>query len=157
MQKVFKTTENKTVAVIKHAQECLAKWPTTEIHIGTDSQNKRRYTTFCTVIAFRYGTRGVHYIYSKNSVKKIRNEITRLIMETEASVEVALWFRERLNVDLNIDIDTIQIDLDYNSDEQFLSNQVADGMAGWVTGSGFKANLKPNNQIATKAADAHCR
>lgn len=150
LRKFYTVDGELVVNLIKHAQECLSKWPNAEVHIGTDSQNKRRFSKFCTVLAFRYGHRGVHYMYSPRRFKKIRDIHTRLIKETEESIEFALWFRSRINVD-------IEIDLDYNSSDSYLSNQVADGMAGWVTGSGFKANLKPIKQIATKAADNHCR
>ena len=152
MKRVFRKVGGKIVPnVIDHAIACITKWPFAEVHIGTDSQNKRRHTTFSTVIAFRYGTRGVHYIYTIRKVPKIRVELERLMQETTDSMEVAEWVRASLP---HLDI---QIDLDYNSDEKFLSNKVADSMYGWVVGSGYKGNLKPDNQIATKAADSHCR
>ena len=43
----------------------MKSYPYAEIHIGTDSQNINKETCYTTVIAYRLGSRGVHYIFSK--------------------------------------------------------------------------------------------
>lgn len=150
MEKIFKDTQGNPIKVVEHTLEILKKCPYVDIHIGTDSQNQKNYTQYVTVIAYRYGTRGVHIIYTRNKIKKIKDKWSRLWKEAELSVEVAVWFREKINVD-------IEIDLDYNSDAKYYSNVLVNSAQGWITSLGFKSNIKPNNQIATYAADSLCR
>ena len=63
---------------------------------------------------------------------------TRLWMECEKSVEVALYLREH-----GIEIDTI--DLDYNIDPAKKSNKLVKAAVGYVNGFGFKARYKPDS------------
>ena len=74
----------------------------------------------------------------------------RLWKEAEMSIEVAEWLSKQINV-------KIQIDMDYNNDEKFISNKLISAAKGWANSLGYKVNVKPNNQIATKAADHHCK
>jgi predicted RNase H-related nuclease YkuK (DUF458 family) len=150
MNKIFRTVDGVPVNVINHTLEILKKYPTVVVHIGTDSQTKSRKTKYSTVIAYRYGSRGVHYIYCMNIFPKIRDTFTRLFKEAELSLEIATWLSDQINL-------KIEIDMDYNSDESRFSNKLVDQAKGWALGLGYKVNIKPNNQIATKAADHHCR
>jgi uncharacterized protein len=150
MVKVFRKTNGDVVDVVQHTLDVLKECPWVDIHIGTDSQNHKRYTTYVIVIAYRYGTRGVHFIYNKARIPKIRDKWTRLWKEAEMTVEVAQWLREQLNVN-------IQLDLDYNLNSQHFSNGLVSPTNGWATSLGFKVNFKPNSQIATWAADHLCK
>ena len=48
--------------------------------------------------------------------------------------------------------------MDYNGDESCLkSHKLISAAKGWANSLGYKVNVKPNNQIATRAADYHCR
>jgi predicted RNase H-related nuclease YkuK (DUF458 family) len=47
--------------------------------------------------------------------------------------------------------------MDYNEDENFKSNKLISAAKGWANSLGYKVNVKPNNQIATRAADYHCK
>ena len=51
----------------------------------------------------------------------------------------------------------VEIDMDYNSDENHKSNKLISATKGWANSLGYKVNVKPNNQIATRAADHHCK
>ena len=51
----------------------------------------------------------------------------------------------------------VQIDLDYNVDERYYSNNLVQAASGWAQSLGYKVNIKPDNQVATRAADQHCR
>ena len=151
MNRVFKKVDGDTVIDIpKHTLDILNECPYIEIHIGTDSQNHRRNTVYVTAIAYRYGNRGVHYIYNKQKIKKIRDKWSRLWNECEYSIEVANWLTSKINV-------KVEIDLDYNSEEKHFSSRLVGPAVGWVNSLGYKANIKPDNQIATRAADYHCR
>lgn len=158
MNKIFKNIHGENVSVVDHTLDILKVHPDVEIHIGTDSQNYRRYTMYATVIAYRFGKedgeggwmgKGVHYIYTKTRIKKIRDLWSRLYKETELSIEIAEWFTSKINVN-------VQIDMDYNGDDKWPSHKLISATKGWATSLGYKVNVKPNLQIATRAADHLC-
>lgn len=151
MRYEFRKVSGPKVDLISHCRKVFEENPDTKIIIGTDSQNSNRKTTFVTVIAFRYNKRGVHCIYRKKVVDKFKDNWHRLYHEAELSVETAKW------VDENTPYDVISIDLDYNSDPSHLSNSVLSAGRGLAVGSGYKCNVKPDSQIAAKAADNFCR
>jgi len=151
MNRLFRKVEGDAVSdIVKHTLDILTECPYVEVHIGTDSQNHRRTTVYVTAIAYRYGNRGVHYIYHKHKVKKIKDKWTRLWNEADYSIEVAEWLTQKVKV-------KVEIDLDYNSDEKHFSSKLVNPAVGWASSLGYKTNIKPNNQIATRAADHHCR
>ncbi len=150
MNRVFRTVQGESVDVVSHTLDVLNECPYVEVHIGTDSQNHRRSTVYVTVIAYRYGNRGVHYILHKQKMKKIKDKWTRLWNEADYSIEVAEWLTKKVKVQ-------VEIDLDYNSQEKHFSSKLVPPVVGWATSLGYKTNIKPDNQIATKAADHHCR
>ena len=151
MNRVFRKVTGEPVSdIVNHTIDVLRECPWVEVHVGTDSQNHRRSTVYVTAIAYRYGNRGVHYIYTKQKVKKIRDKWTRLWNEADYSIEVAEWLTKKVSV-------KIEIDLDYNSDEKHFSSKLVQPTVGWAMSLGYKTNIKPHNQIATKAADHHCR
>jgi len=150
MVKNFKTIHGEVVDVVNHTLEIMKKYPNVEIHIGTDSQNKRRKTIYVTVIAYRYGMRGVHYILHKQKVKRIRDMWTRLWKETDMSIEVAEWLTQKINVN-------VEIDMDYNIKDEFESHKLIPACEGWAKSLGYKVNVKPTSQIATHAADKHAQ
>lgn len=75
---------------------------------------------------------------------------SRLWKEAELSLEVAEWLTQQVNI-------KVEIDMDYNDDENFKSNKLVSATKGWANSLGYKVNIKPFNQIATKAADHHCK
>lgn len=150
MNRVFKKVDGQVVDVVKHTLSILEKCPYVEIHIGTDSQNHRRHTIYNIAIAYRYGNRGVHYILHSTKIKKVKDRWTRLWKEAEMSIETAELVSSKIKV-------KIEIDLDFNNDERHFSNRLVQAASGWATSLGYKVNIKPDNQIATRAADHHCR
>jgi len=151
MNRVFRTVHGDAIPdVVNHTLDVLKECPWVEVHIGTDSQNHRRSTVYVTVIAYRYGNRGVHYILHKQKAKKIKDKWTRLWNEADYSIEVAEWLTQKVKV-------KVEIDFDFNSDEKYFSSKLVQPAVGWAMSLGYKTNIKPHNQIATKAADYHCR
>lgn len=151
MNKLFRNTSGVPVDIVKHTLNVIANNTDVEIHVGTDSQNHRRETVYVTAIAYRYGNRGVHYIIHKIRVKKIKDRWTRLWNEAEMTIDTAEYLSKKIS-SLKI-----QLDFDYNVDERYFSNKLVQASHGWGTSLGYKVNMKPDNQIATKAADYHCR
>ena len=154
--KVQKKFKNIHGALIQDVQEytlnILKIHPNTTVHVGTDSQNRGSSTTYSTVIAYRRATKGVHCIYVRTKISKITDMWTRLWNETEMTLDVAMWLREQ------IPYLPIQIDMDYSDEEIHNSSKLVKAAKGFAEGMGFPTvNIKPNNQIATRAADHHCR
>lgn len=146
MNTVFKTTEKLKVDLIQHCNSVLLNNPDTKIYIGTDSLNSKQFTIYCIVVAFRYGTSGAHFIFQKQFVNRIKDKYQRLWNEVEYSVEVAQYLRN-----FGFVVDTIELDL--NSNKKWASNGVVGSGVGYCAGLGFKTNIKPEEQISTRAAD----
>ena len=83
-------------------------------------------------------------------VERINDKFTRLLKEAEYSIEIAQWISEKIKIE-------IQIDLDYNANDKYFSNKLIPMTKGWANSLGYKVNVKPNEQIATRAADYQCR
>ena len=147
---VFKDIKGNIIDPIDHTREIIKKNPFVEVHVGTDSQSLAKMTQYITVIAYRYGNRGVHYILKKNGVPQIRDLWTRLWKETELSIDIAESIKKSLNI-------IPEIDLDYNENENFKSNKLVNASKGLANSLGYKVNIKPHIQIATRAADYHCK
>ncbi|MBN09277.1 MAG: hypothetical protein CMC79_02755 [Flavobacteriaceae bacterium] len=147
---VFKDIKGNRIEPLQHTLNLLKDYPYLQIHIGSDSQNVGKKTVYCTVIAYRYGNRGVHYILNKKKQIIIEDMWNRLWHEAELSIDVAEWLSKQINVNL-------QIDMDYNEDENFKSNKLISAAKGWANSLGYKVNVKPQTQIATKAADYNCK
>tara|TARA_B100000941_G_C28308512_1_gene450259 strand:+ start:277 stop:726 length:450 start_codon:yes stop_codon:yes gene_type:complete len=147
---LFKNIKGERVDTVNHTLEIMKSYPYAEIHIGTDSQNINKETLYTTVIAYRLGSRGVHYIFSKQKKKIIRDMWTRLWKEAEYSVDVAEWLTKKITL-------KVEIDMDYNEDKSYKSHKLISAAKGWANSLGYKVNVKPNNQIATRAADYHCK
>ena len=75
---------------------------------------------------------------------------TRLWKEAELSIDLAEWITEKISI-------KVQIDMDYNEDKSFKSNRLVNASRGWANSLGYRVNMKPNIQVATRAADHHCR
>jgi len=160
MNRLFKKINSDRVNVVKHTLDILKENPNVRIHVGCDSQNigkkrfKTKQTAYATVIAYHYeGSKGVHYILSMEHVSPMLPDKSweKLWGEVERSIEVAQWLKT------NIPSIEVQIDLDFNSDEEEWSNKLVNASSGYITALGFKANVKPFMQIATHAADHHVR
>ena len=148
--RIFKDINGGRIDPVQHTLNILKEYPNVQIHIGSDSQNVGKSSKYATVIAYRFGSRGVHYILSKKIEDLITDMWTRLWKEAEMSIDVAEWLTNQISV-------KIEIDMDYNSDKSFKSNKLISATKGWANSVGYKVNVKPNNQIATRAADYHCK
>lgn len=150
--KFIEEKTGKEVDIVVHSKKMLkkysGKYDDLKIYVGTDSQNKRRKTVFATVIVYRFGTRGAHYIFSREKVKKIPDSkrFMRLWDEVERSLTVAKYLRSH-------DIPIYRVDLDYNRKQNTGSHMVVASGAGYVIGEGFNVSTKPDELVATKAAD----
>jgi len=124
-----------------------------KIIIGSDSQ-VREHTCFITaVIVHRLG-KGARYYYRKKHQRKIKSLRQKIFYETALSLEVgslvAREFAHSGHADLNVEI---HIDVGTNGETKTLIKEVV----GMVTGSGFKAKIKPEAYGASSVADKHTK
>lgn len=151
MHKDFKTVDGKFVNLADHIEDQFKRFPDLTLHVGTDSLNTADRTTYATVVAFRYPNKGVHLIFRREYVPKIRDKWQRLYREAELSVEAANWINE------NTTRKVFCIDLDYNKDARYFSNSVISAGAGLALGYNHNYTVKPMEQVAARAADSFCK
>lgn len=147
MEKYFKLESGERVNVIDHCSKILGEFPNTEILIGTDSQNGKKNSVYTTVIVFRYGFRGAHFIYNTVSIPKIKNIFTRLFKECEYSMEIAQFITDNTSYKIGA------IELDFNDFKKTESTPLIAGTKGWCESLGYKVMLKSGEMYACKAAD----
>ena len=148
---LFQNIKGKKVNPVSYTANIIKENPYIETHIGTDSQRRGSEIVYATVIAYRYPFRGVHYIYCKEIFPPIKDDWSRLWLETERTMQVAEILSK------NLPGLRFEIDMDYNDDEYYMSNRLVSAAKGWASSYGYKVNIKPNKQIATRAADHCCR
>lgn len=145
----FKKVNGEIIEDIKeYINNYIVEYPDVELYIGTDSEQNRTYTTYVTVIGLLRPRKGVHIIFKKIKVKKIKDIFSRLWNEVEYSKIIA----EDLK-DINKNI-TVHIDI--NNDNREKSNMVHDSAVGYLKGLGYMVESKPNSWLASKAADKLC-
>jgi predicted RNase H-related nuclease YkuK (DUF458 family) len=152
VRKIFKNIKGERVDEIDYSFKILKEKPFTKIYIGTDSQKKRKTIEYATVIVYRYGKQGAHFIYSRWNVRRkgygkgdalIERRLTE---EIQATVETAQRLKEH-------SILVYQIDLDLNGDPKWKSNKFVQMGVGWARGLGYRVSIKPEEQVAVKAAN----
>lgn len=148
--KIFSNIQGERVELIDYILYIINNKPITTIHVGTDASHVSGGLVYYTVIAFRYGKKGAHFIKAKNFVKGKKTVTEKLRLEGIYTIELAMWLKEQIP-----SMDVI-VELDYNINENYKSNVVISEMKGWAEGMGFTVTVKPDEQIAVKAADHLC-
>lgn len=149
--KYFKTEDNKIVDILEHCVEQLNEFPNLKILVSTDSQNFGANTVYATAVVFRHGIRGAHYIYLKQRIPRIRDTFTRLYKEGELTIECAEYIQNNLPIKVHA------VEFDYNNKKKTASTSLVPVLKGWAESLGYKALTKPDELIASKAADHLCR
>lgn len=139
-------TTNKDVDAINYIKDYCNKYKDVKIYIGTDSQTRRKVTTYVTTIVLHRRNFGCHILYNRKKIAKVESIWLKLWKEVEASIELALWLREN-----KIEVDSI--DLDLNSEKDKVSNQLLKTSIGYIKGYNLNYNFKPEILPAIKAAD----
>lgn len=145
--KYYRTENGVLVNVIEHTIEELIVNPDLKVYVSTDSQNYGASTVYATVIVYRYGLRGAHYIYNKIKVPRIKDTFTRLYREGELTIECAEYIQKNSSVKIHA------VEFDYNSRKITQSTNLVPVLKGWAESLGYKALVKPDEMIASKAAD----
>lgn len=124
-----------------------------KVIIGSDSQVREETCVITAVIIHRLG-KGGRYYYSKAIHRKIKSLRQKIFYETSLSLDlgsrVARYFAENGHEELNVEI---HVDIGRKGDTRDLIREVV----GMVTGSGFKAKIKPDAYGASSVADKHTK
>lgn len=124
-----------------------------KIIIGSDSQVKSETSFITAVIVHRLG-KGARYYYRKKTQRKIKSLRQKIFYETALSLEVGgmvhKFFADEGFDDLNVEI---HIDVGMQGETKDLIREVV----GMVTGSGFRAKIKPDAYGASSVADKHTK
>ncbi len=146
--RVFKTLSGRNqVDLISYIKEYRVNHPNFEILVGCDSQNRRKETIYAIVIGLYNPGKGAHVLYSRFSVPREKDNVTRLINEVWFSVEVAEHIR------IELDVRAKFIDIDLNPDPKYKSNAALTSAVGIVTGMGYTVRHKGHSPMMTYAAD----
>lgn len=148
MKQIFRLENGTVTDELQHSADVVRREVNNDlrIYIGCDSQNKRYGTMYVTVIAYRYGTRGTHFIYAREKVKKIKDRWQRLWGEVDRAVSVAVRLQDN-------GFKIHCVDLDFNKKEIAKSSDMVKAARGYVVGNGFECSVKPEEQVASRAAD----
>lgn len=152
MNAIFKRlSDHKEVDLIPLLKELIGGISDVKIYVGTDSQTVGSYTNYATVIVLHWGNRGANVFYSKEKLPRINDMFKKLWGEVERSIEIAEFM-------LNNGLPKVTyIDLDYNPDPQYKSNNVLRSAIGYVESMGYEARVKPEAIIASSCADFVCQ
>ncbi len=125
-----------------------------KIIVGTDSQVARGHTQFITAVIIHRLGKGARYYYRKKSHRKIKSLRQKIFFETALSLELGGMVARRFAAlgceDFKVEI---HIDAGTHGDTKDLIREVV----GMVTGSGFRARIKPDAYGASSVADRHTK
>lgn len=152
MRNLFRNVDGKPVNEIEYSLDILKKFPGSQIYIGSDSQKKRKTIEFATVIAYRNGLRGCHIVYYKWNVPRKGYGRGDQLIERRLREEIEKTMEVAQHLQTN-SIKIYQIDFDLNSDSKWKSSRFVQMAAGWATALGYRVAIKPDEQVATKAAN----
>lgn len=148
MNRIFKKMGDRSSVVLgEYCQKMLREDPDIKIYIGCDSQNYPNKTLYATTVVFRYENNGAHVIFYREATPLVPDMWTRLWGELQRSIDVAGYLKFECGIPIE------QIDLDLNSDPEYLSNSVFQAAVGYAQSLGYKAKTKPDLLIATWAAN----
>jgi predicted RNase H-related nuclease YkuK (DUF458 family) len=151
MNYVFKSlTDEQPVDLIPYLRKKLRESEDVSIYVGTDSQNIGSKTVYACVIVLHYSRDGAHVLYTRESVKRIRERFSKLWREVEISMEVAEHLRAN-------EIHAKFIDIDLNPDPRYSSNKVLRAALGLIESMGYTARVKPEAIAASYCADRLCK
>jgi predicted RNase H-related nuclease YkuK (DUF458 family) len=156
MEKYFTMENGSRCNIIEHTKEQIAAKDGLKVYIGTDSQVHKKIIAIATVIVYRYGTNGAHYVYDMITVpRKKMSHYERLFEEGSRTISTAQLLKEQIP---SLSIEALEFD--YNDVKKTISSPLISIFRGWAMGIGFKPLFKAGKDspmISTKAGDHICR
>ncbi|PJI08191.1 MULTISPECIES: ribonuclease H-like YkuK family protein [Clostridium] len=121
-----------------------------KITIGTDSQNRNLTKVVVVVAIHRIGSGGI-FFYDIKYVPKISNVRQKIYYETSLSLELASKVSQSF-AEANIQED-IEIHVDIGTNKKGKTYSLINEITGWITGEGYKYQIKPYSYAASCIAD----
>lgn len=145
------TDGSKIEELVSYVKQKLSVRSDVKFYIGCDSQNRGKTTHYGIVMVFHYGNNGGHVIYATRHMPRVKDNAEKLLKEAQFSIELAQYLEEHGVRKPNF------IDLDFNPDPKFKSNNILRAAMGWVEAMGYVARCKPDAVSASYAADKACK
>lgn len=135
------------------------------IAIGTDSQNKKSTTKFCSAILLLEKGKGGIYFYTLNSEERFHVLQNRMLREAELSIvlgrEVITKAEDKILEDGLLDRNiSVSFEIHCDLGEYGKSQESIKAAIGWITsefGDSVVARVKPESTAASSIADKHTR
>lgn len=164
----------------EYCRKYIKENPEVVVHIGCDSRQLRKKTLYAIVVCFQHPGHGVHVVFKRVKVPKIRDMFTRLWNEAEYSRDLGDYLETELRghytrremeadkllgQEIISEMKLVDVHLDYNpSKARGKSNVVFESAVGLIKGCGYRVRTKqdpesdiPNAWAATCAADLLCK
>lgn len=155
----FVKVNREKVDLIEYCIKQRMNYPDLKVHVGCDSIVVGGNSWFVTVIAFRYGKNGAHFIFNKTRMSPFRMDngkpdiFRRLLQETKFTMDLA----EFLTSNSIFNKTELILEFDFNNMKETRSREHVAIAQGWASGFGYTSYLKSDMQIACKAANQICQ
>lgn len=137
--------------IVSYIEEApMAKY---KLIIGTDSHVRDDVCFVTAIVVHRVG-KGGRYYYHRKRDRKMPSLRQRIFYEAAMSMGIASRLAEKLAKNGHSEMDVeIHLDIGQNGETRDLIREIV----GMVTGSGFRAEIKPYSYGASKVADKHSK
>ncbi len=127
-----------------------------KIIIGSDSMVKNDTCFITAIVVHRLG-KGARYFYHKKTQRKIKSLRQKIFYETALSLEVGgLVHKYFADFGFN-DVDELDVEIHIDVSVHGETKNLIREVVGMVTGSGFRAKIKPEAYGASTVADKHTK
>ena len=125
------------------------------IIVGTDSMNYDK-TNIAVVIAIHNIGNGGIFFYDKIKTKKITDLRSKIVTETQKSLEYAdklLVELDKLKLESNFNYEKLRFSIHVDAGNIGDTRKVVQEIVGWVTSCGYICDIKPDSYVASTIAD----
>jgi len=127
-----------------------------KIIIGSDSMVKNDTCFITAIVVHRLG-KGARYFYHKKTQRKIKSLRQKIFYETALSLEVGGMVHKYF-ADFGFDdVDELDVEIHIDVSVHGETKNLIREVVGMVTGSGFRAKIKPEAYGASTVADKHTK
>ncbi len=127
-----------------------------KIIIGSDSMVKNDTCFITAIVVHRLG-KGARYYYHKKIQRKIKSLRQKIFYETALSLEVGGMVHKYF-ADFGFDdVDELDVEIHIDVSVHGETKNLIREVVGMVTGSGFRAKIKPEAYGASTVADKHTK
>ena len=166
----FKNYKKQPVDLLQHCLAQKALHQDLKVHVGTDSISVSGKISYFAVVAFRYGSNGVHFIYHKEIIETTSKNRGKwgVFMKLRHEAELSIAIADKLIETGMFSTEDIILELDFNNVVDTLYQGLIPEIKGMGIWKGYNMKVKFKDQtkfgkvvtedlIAVKAADHLCQ